>query len=105
MNNIRYCRFIMKFKETNDISNPRSKLEERKHKKKRLIPFPNSRFIAGKCLVCKKINIMFSHQVVERRCIQCSTLLSIPRAGKCKSTKGILNVLDCLFIKFYCIIW
>ncbi|ABA27304.1 ribosomal protein S27 (nucleomorph) [Bigelowiella natans] len=72
-----------------DLSNPSKKTEAKKHKLKRLIQSPNSHYIATKCLKCKKINIIFSHSVFWKTCVDCSTLLTRPSGGKFKSSKSM----------------
>jgi len=71
-----------------DLLHPSAAEEQRKHKKKRLVPSPNSFFMDVKCPGCFKITTVFSHAQTVVICAGCSAVLCAPRGGKAKITEG-----------------
>ncbi|KAF1744745.1 hypothetical protein MXB_2208 [Myxobolus squamalis] len=70
-----------------DLSNPSPQDEIRKHKTKRLVPFPNSYFSEVECANCKKIQTLFSHVSSPVFCVGCSSMIAKPTGGKTKLAK------------------
>ncbi|KAJ5066431.1 40S ribosomal protein S27-RELATED [Anaeramoeba ignava] len=71
-----------------DLLNPKRKDEKQKHKKKRLIPTPNSYFLDVKCH-CGEVSTLFSHSNTVVKCPSCNRVLCTPSAGKAKITPGL----------------
>ena len=71
-----------------DLLHPPRKVENSKHKLKRLIPRPNSFFMDVKCPGCLQITTVFSHAQRSVVCRGCSTVLSTPTGGKARLTDG-----------------
>lgn len=65
-----------------------------KHKRKRIIPNPNSYFINIICKNCKNKNIIFSHSQTKIVCKNCALNLCYPTGGKARLIKG------CKFCRF-----
>ncbi len=66
----------------------------RVHKKKRLLPIPNSRFIKIRCKNCGNEQITFSHASMRVRCNVCNELLAEPTGGKAKILGEIVEELE-----------
>ena len=71
-----------------DLLNPNPRVENKKHKLKKLVQRPNSHFIDIKCKVCKTINHTFTHARSEIKCKKCSELLATPTGGKLSLKDG-----------------
>ncbi|KLO20517.1 40S ribosomal protein S27 [Schizopora paradoxa] len=71
-----------------DIGNPSAALVKRQHKKKRLVPEPNSHFMDIKCPGCFQIQTVFSHAQIAVTCGSCDQVLCQPTGGKARLTEG-----------------
>ena len=71
-----------------DLLHPSKEEEETKHKKKRLVPEPESYFMDVKCVACGKIATVFSHTATVVKCEGCQSILATPTGGKAKLTEG-----------------
>jgi len=61
---------------------------ERTHKKKRLIPNPNSSYSDVKCGVCQKKTVIFSCSQTAIMCKNCNNAIAKPTGGKARLTLG-----------------
>lgn len=64
------------------------------HKKKRLLPIPNSKFLRIKCKKCGNVQITFSHASIKVYCRVCNELLAEPTGGKAKILGEIVEELE-----------
>ncbi|PAA93478.1 hypothetical protein BOX15_Mlig007322g2 [Macrostomum lignano] len=71
-----------------DLLHPSLSQEKRRHKKKRLVQLPNSKFFDVKCPGCLKVSTVFSHAQTVVVCSGCSTVLCRPTGGKVCLTEG-----------------
>jgi len=62
--------------------------EKGKHKMKKLVPKPNSRFILVKCKDCYMGTTVFDYTKNEVFCSSCKKLLGTPTGGKVRLTEG-----------------
>ena len=72
-----------------DLLRPIPEVEAQKHKKKRFIPAPNSRFLDVKCKGCLNITTVFSHADSLVTCGDCGEVICIPTGGKVKLPEGV----------------
>ncbi|XP_075250625.1 small ribosomal subunit protein eS27-like [Convolutriloba macropyga] len=64
------------------------KLDEGRHKRKRIVPKPNSFFMDVKCPGCFNITTIFSHAQTVVLCAGCQTVLCQPTGGKARLVEG-----------------
>ncbi|OIR57932.1 MAG: 40S ribosomal protein S27 [Amphiamblys sp. WSBS2006] len=72
----------------NELLYPSKEAEALKHKKKRLIPSPNSYFLDVLCGSCETVTTTFSHATAIVTCKKCSGLLGTPTGGKLDIVEG-----------------
>ncbi|XP_012859120.1 40S ribosomal protein S27-like [Echinops telfairi] len=71
-----------------DLLHPTPEEEKRKHKKKHLVPSPNSYFMDAQSPGCYKITTVSSQAQTVVLCVGCSTVLCQPPGGKARLTEG-----------------
>lgn len=72
--------------EMESLKYPSAEAIRRTHKKKRLIPTPNSLFYDVKCATCGDKTSIFSHSQTVVFCKKCQTVIAKPTGGKAKIT-------------------
>eukprot|EP00727_Mastigamoeba_balamuthi_P009705 m51a1_g5357 putative 40S ribosomal protein S27e (86) ;mRNA; r:486837-487318 len=72
-----------------DLLRPSAAEQRRTHKRKRLVPAPNSLFVDVRCSSCGNICTVFSHARTVVVCGKCRQVLCTPTGGKARFTEGV----------------
>ncbi|KAH0570965.1 Ribosomal protein S27 [Spironucleus salmonicida] len=74
-----------------DLLYPLANLEAQKHKSKRLVGTPNTRFIEILCK-CNGMTNTFTHAKSIVCCSKCKRTLLVPKSGKAKQTSEVSKI-------------